>query len=144
MVNLIIPTTLVFMNPLCIPIITFLFKSICFVTTNPLEILIFAAKKWSFLVDATPFLEPLEVPKPLLRALLRYVLPRDSLVADFCAGAGQGATFLNDTGLVKAFAFDASTNIKLLSKNVVDTWPIFFWMYIYNYIYILYIYILYL
>ena len=66
-----------------------------------------------------------EVPKPLLRALLRYVLPRDSLVAEFCAGAGQGATFLNDTGLVKAFAFDASTNIKLLSKNVVEPWPIF-------------------
>ena len=133
------------MNPLCIPIITFLFKSICFVTTNPLEILIFAAKKWSFLVDATPFLEPLEVPKPLLRALLRYVLPRDSLVADFCAGAGQGATFLNDTGLVKAFAFDASTNIKLLSKNVVDTWPIFFGdVYIYIIIYIYTIYILYI
>lgn len=64
--------------------------------------------------------EEWQVPKPLLRALLRYVLPRDSLVADFCAGAGQGATFLNDTGLVKAFAFDASTNIKLLSKNVVE------------------------
>eukprot|EP00435_Cladocopium_sp_Y103_P045130 s2840_g12.t2 len=61
--------------------------------------------------------EEWQVPKPLLRALLRYVLPRDSHVADFCAGAGQGATFLNDTGLVKAFAFDASTNIKLLSKN---------------------------
>ena len=89
-----------------------------------------------------PFLGPLEVPKPLLRALLRYVLPRDSLVADFCAGAGQGATFLNDTGLVKAFAFDASTNIKLLSKNVVDTWPIFFLdVYIFNMIYNIYVYI---
>ena len=61
-----------------------------------------------------------QVPKPLLRALLRYVLPRDAHVADFCAGAGAAAQFLNDTGLVKAYAFDASTNIKLLSKNVVE------------------------
>jgi len=58
--------------------------------------------------------------KPLLRALLRYVLPRDSHVADLCAGTGVAATFLNDTGLVKAYAFDSSPNIKLLSKNVVD------------------------
>lgn len=48
------------------------------------------------------------------------MLPRDSHVADFCAGLGVAANFLNDTGLVKAYAFDASTNIKLLSKNVVE------------------------
>eukprot|EP00931_Biecheleriopsis_adriatica_P101427 TRINITY_DN76567_c0_g1_i1.p1 TRINITY_DN76567_c0_g1~~TRINITY_DN76567_c0_g1_i1.p1 ORF type:complete len:412 (+),score=111.23 TRINITY_DN76567_c0_g1_i1:65-1300(+) len=64
--------------------------------------------------------EEWNVPKPLLRALLRYVLPRDSHVADFCAGSGTAATFLNDTGLVKAYAFDPSPNIKLLSKNMVD------------------------
>eukprot|EP00913_Durusdinium_trenchii_P007173 g6748.t1 len=64
--------------------------------------------------------EEWNVPKPLLRSLLRYVLPRDSQVADFCAGAGAAAIFLNDTGLVKAYAFDPSTNIKLLSKNVVE------------------------
>lgn len=60
------------------------------------------------------------VPKPLLRALLRFVLPRDSHVADFCGHAGAAAAFLNDTGLVKAYAFDPSTNIKLLSKNAVE------------------------
>ena len=64
--------------------------------------------------------EEWNVPKSLLRALLRYVLPRDGHVADFCAGAGAAANFLNDTGLVKAYAFDASTNIKLLSKNMVE------------------------
>ncbi|CAE8613454.1 unnamed protein product [Polarella glacialis] len=61
-----------------------------------------------------------DTPKPLLRALLRYVLPRDSSVGDFCARTGSAAIFLNDTGLVKAYAFDPSPNIKLLSKNVVD------------------------
>jgi len=64
--------------------------------------------------------EEWETHKPLLRALLRYVLPRDSHVADLCAGTGVAATFLNDTGLVKAYAFDSSPNIKLLSKNLVD------------------------
>ena len=29
--------------------------------------------------------EDWDVPKPLLRGLLRYVIPRDSQVADFCA-----------------------------------------------------------
>jgi len=58
--------------------------------------------------------------KPLLRALLRHVLPRDGHVADVCAGSGQAAEFLNDTGLVTAYAFDPSSNIRLLSKGVVD------------------------
>lgn len=61
-----------------------------------------------------------DVRKPLLRALLRYVLPRDSFLADFCAGSGLAATWLNDTGLVSAHAFDASPNIKLLSKGTVE------------------------
>lgn len=64
--------------------------------------------------------EDWNVNKPLLRALLRYVIPRDTVVADFCAGTGVGATFLNETGLVKVFAFDPSPNIKLLSRGVSE------------------------
>lgn len=61
-----------------------------------------------------------KVGKALLRALLRYVLPRDGHIADLCAGSGQAALFLNDTGLVTAYAFDSSPNIRLLSKGIVD------------------------
>jgi len=57
--------------------------------------------------------------KPLLRALLRHVLPRDSQVADFCAGSGHNANWFNETGLLTAFAFDGSENIGLISKNAV-------------------------
>jgi len=64
--------------------------------------------------------EEWDTQKPLLRALLRHFLPRDSHVADFCAGSGHAADFLNDTGLVTAYAFDASANIQLLSKGAVD------------------------
>merc|ERR1712216_601259 len=59
--------------------------------------------------------------KPLLRALVRFVLPRDSETADFCAGSGRGAEFLNNTGLVTTYAFDPSPNIKLLSRGVVES-----------------------
>jgi len=58
--------------------------------------------------------------KPVLRALLRHVFPRDSHVADVCAGSGHAAEFLNDTGLLTAYAFDASPNIRLLSRGVAD------------------------
>jgi len=58
--------------------------------------------------------------KPLLKSLLRHVLPRDSHVGDFCAGNGLTAEFLNDTGLITAYAFDASPNIQLLSKGTVE------------------------
>mmetsp|Transcript_26359 Transcript_26359/g.83469 ORF Transcript_26359/g.83469 Transcript_26359/m.83469 type:complete len:431 (-) Transcript_26359:104-1396(-) len=64
--------------------------------------------------------EEWNVRKPLLRALLRHALPRDGHIADLCAGSGLAATFLNDTGLVTAYAFDASPNIRLLSKGTVD------------------------
>lgn len=64
--------------------------------------------------------EEWDVQKPLLRALLRHVLPRDGQVADVCAGSGKGAEFLNDTGLLTTYAFDPSPNIRLLSKGVVD------------------------
>ncbi|CAK0806321.1 unnamed protein product [Prorocentrum cordatum] len=58
--------------------------------------------------------------KPVLRALLRYVLPRGSHVADFCGRSGQVSRFLNDTGLVNAYAFDPSPNIRTLTKGSVD------------------------
>lgn len=58
--------------------------------------------------------------KPVLRGLLRHVLVRDTHVADFCAGGGLAAEFLNDTGLVTAYAFDSTANIQLLSKGAVD------------------------
>lgn len=64
--------------------------------------------------------EQWDLRKPLLRALLRHVFPRDGHVADVCAGSGQAAEFLNDTGLISAYAFDPSPNIRLLSKGVVD------------------------
>lgn len=60
-----------------------------------------------------------DMQKPLLRALLRHVLPRDGYVADMCAGGGLVADFLNDTGLLTAYAFDASPNINVLSKGAV-------------------------
>lgn len=64
--------------------------------------------------------EEWNVQKPALRALLRHVLPRDGHVADVCAGSGQAAAFLNDTGLLYAYGFDPSPNVKLLSKGSVD------------------------
>jgi len=64
--------------------------------------------------------EEWDVQKPMLRALLRYVLPRDGHIVDFCAGGGNGAEFLNGTGLVTAYAYDPSPNIKLLSKGSVE------------------------
>lgn len=65
--------------------------------------------------------EEWNVRKPVLRALLRHVFPRDGHVADLCAGSGKAAEFLNDTGLLNAYAFDPSPNVKLLSKGAVDT-----------------------
>lgn len=57
--------------------------------------------------------------KPLLQAMLRHIFPRDSQIADFCAGSGHNAIWFNETGLLTAFAFDASENIGLISKNAV-------------------------
>jgi hypothetical protein len=64
--------------------------------------------------------EEWQLKKPLLQALLRHALPRGSHIADLCAGSGQTASFLNDTGLVVAHAFDSSPNIRLLSKGAVE------------------------
>jgi len=55
----------------------------------------------------------------LMQALLRHVLPVDAAVADFGAGSGQYATWLNDTGLVAAYAFDGSPDIELVTKGAV-------------------------
>eukprot|EP00746_Dinoflagellata_sp_MGD_P031392 gnl/MRDRNA2_/MRDRNA2_174619_c0_seq1.p1 gnl/MRDRNA2_/MRDRNA2_174619_c0~~gnl/MRDRNA2_/MRDRNA2_174619_c0_seq1.p1 ORF type:complete len:442 (+),score=71.18 gnl/MRDRNA2_/MRDRNA2_174619_c0_seq1:170-1327(+) len=63
--------------------------------------------------------EEWDTKKPLLRAMLRHVFPRDSQVADFCAGSGYNAVWFNETGLLTAFAFDGSENIGLITKNAV-------------------------
>lgn len=57
--------------------------------------------------------------KGLLQGLVRHILPLDAAVADFGAGSGHYATWLNDTGLVTAYAFDGSPDIELVTKNAV-------------------------
>jgi len=59
--------------------------------------------------------------KGLLRGMLRHVFPVDAVVADFGAGSGHYAKWLNDTGLVTAYAFDGSPDIELVTKSVVQT-----------------------
>merc|ERR1719247_3562508 len=59
--------------------------------------------------------------KGLLRGLLRHVFPVDAAVADFGAGSGHYSKWLNDTGLVTAYAFDGSPDIELVTKSVVQT-----------------------
>eukprot|EP00927_Polykrikos_kofoidii_P062684 TRINITY_DN57490_c0_g1_i1.p1 TRINITY_DN57490_c0_g1~~TRINITY_DN57490_c0_g1_i1.p1 ORF type:complete len:527 (-),score=108.34 TRINITY_DN57490_c0_g1_i1:71-1651(-) len=58
--------------------------------------------------------------KGLLQGLVRHVFPLDATVADFGAGSGHYASWLNDTGLVMAFAFDGSPDIELVTKGVVS------------------------
>jgi len=60
-----------------------------------------------------------QLDKGLLQGLLRHVLPLDAVVADFGAGSGQYATWLNDTGLVVAHAFDGTPDVELVSKGIV-------------------------
>merc|ERR1719473_1969610 len=57
----------------------------------------------------------------LLQGLLRHVLPLDATVADMGAGSGQYAKWLNDTGLVTAFAFDGSHDIELITTGAVNS-----------------------
>lgn len=64
--------------------------------------------------------EEWQLDKGLLRALIRQ-LPIDSTVADFGAGSGHYASWLNDTGLVTAYAFDGSPDIELVTKNAVKS-----------------------
>ena len=58
--------------------------------------------------------------KGLLRALLRDVFPRDATVADLGALDGQYSRWLNDTGLVQAFAFDGIENVETLTNGRVN------------------------
>lgn len=55
----------------------------------------------------------------LLQGLIRHVLPVDSVVADFGSGSGHYAKWFNDTGLVKAIAFDGSPDIEVVTKGSV-------------------------
>eukprot|EP00811_Abedinium_folium_P036597 NODE_9292_length_1434_cov_4.637337.p1 GENE.NODE_9292_length_1434_cov_4.637337~~NODE_9292_length_1434_cov_4.637337.p1 ORF type:complete len:443 (-),score=136.34 NODE_9292_length_1434_cov_4.637337:106-1320(-) len=65
-----------------------------------------------------------EAEKPLLRALLRDVLAHGVRVADFCAGTGRTAFFLNSTGLVTAYAFDATPHARYISEGLVEHAPL--------------------
>merc|ERR1719168_481189 len=58
------------------------------------------------------------VDKGLLRYLLRF-LPADSTVADFGALDGHYSRWLNDTGLVTAFAFDGVQGVTDLTEGAV-------------------------
>lgn len=60
-----------------------------------------------------------QLDKGLLQGLIRHVLPLDAVVGDFGAGSGHYASWLNDTGLVEAFAFDGSPDIELVTKSKV-------------------------
>jgi len=65
--------------------------------------------------------------KGLLRGLIRHVWqpPYDSketfALADFGAGGGQYSTWLNETGLLQAFAFDGTEQASVGSDGVVHT-----------------------
>lgn len=63
--------------------------------------------------------EEWQLDKGLLQFLLRHVLPIDASVADFGAGSGHYSRWLNDTGLVSAFAFDGSPDISLVTRGAV-------------------------
>lgn len=63
--------------------------------------------------------EEYQLDKGLLRGLVRHILPLDASVGDFGAGSGHYASWLNDTGLVTAFAFDGSPDIELVTKGTV-------------------------
>jgi len=62
--------------------------------------------------------EEYQLDKGLLQGMLR-MFSLDSVVADFGAGSGQYAKWLNDTGLVTAMAFDGSPDIHLVTKGQV-------------------------
>eukprot|EP00413_Alexandrium_margalefii_P036241 CAMPEP_0204586986 /NCGR_PEP_ID=MMETSP0661-20131031/47803_1 /ASSEMBLY_ACC=CAM_ASM_000606 /TAXON_ID=109239 /ORGANISM="Alexandrium margalefi, Strain AMGDE01CS-322" /LENGTH=510 /DNA_ID=CAMNT_0051596673 /DNA_START=59 /DNA_END=1591 /DNA_ORIENTATION=- len=60
-----------------------------------------------------------QLDKGLLQGLVRHILPVDAAVGDFGAGSGHYASWLNDTGLVTAYAFDGSPDIELVTKSTV-------------------------
>eukprot|EP00929_Paragymnodinium_shiwhaense_P014752 TRINITY_DN122711_c0_g1_i1.p1 TRINITY_DN122711_c0_g1~~TRINITY_DN122711_c0_g1_i1.p1 ORF type:complete len:429 (-),score=26.41 TRINITY_DN122711_c0_g1_i1:391-1677(-) len=58
--------------------------------------------------------------KGLLRFLIRQVVPADATLGDFGALDGQYAKWLNDTGLVTAFAFDGVQGVTELTDGIVS------------------------
>jgi len=66
------------------------------------------------------------IDKGLLRGLLRHVWqpPRGEdapvTVGDFGAGGGHYSTWMNETGLIQAFAFDGTANAAALTGGVVQ------------------------
>eukprot|EP00933_Yihiella_yeosuensis_P078353 TRINITY_DN8972_c0_g1_i1.p1 TRINITY_DN8972_c0_g1~~TRINITY_DN8972_c0_g1_i1.p1 ORF type:complete len:558 (-),score=98.45 TRINITY_DN8972_c0_g1_i1:232-1905(-) len=63
--------------------------------------------------------EEYQLDKGLLQGLLRHVFPVDASIADFGAGSGHYSKWLNDTGLVTAYAFDGSPDISLVTRGLV-------------------------
>lgn len=70
------------------------------------------------------------VDKGLLRALLKNLIEADSTVADFGAGSGAYATWLNETGLATAWAFDGTMDVAQVTSgnvthfNLADPMPL--------------------
>eukprot|EP00386_Alphamonas_edax_P003473 GDKI01010571.1.p1 GENE.GDKI01010571.1~~GDKI01010571.1.p1 ORF type:complete len:429 (-),score=112.35 GDKI01010571.1:317-1603(-) len=60
------------------------------------------------------------VDKGLLRTLIRHIFALDDTVADFGAGGGQYAHWLNDTGLVTAYAYDGTADVSAVTKGAVS------------------------
>jgi len=58
--------------------------------------------------------------KGLLRYLIPHVLPAESSLGDFGALDGQYSRWLNDTGLVTAFAFDGVQGVSELTGGAVN------------------------
>jgi hypothetical protein len=63
--------------------------------------------------------EEYSLDKGLLRGIVRHVLQVDAAVADIGAGSGHYAKWLNDTGLVSAYAFDGTPDVELVTKGAV-------------------------
>jgi len=73
----------------------------------------------STVVYRSLFPESALLDKGLLRRLLR-LLPFDASVGDFGALDGQYAKWLNDTGLVTAFAFDGVEGVSQITEGTVS------------------------
>lgn len=58
--------------------------------------------------------------KPLLRFLVRYVLAAGQTVGEFGAFGGRYSEWLNDTGLVEAFAFDGIPRVAEITEGRVQ------------------------
>ncbi len=65
------------------------------------------------------------VDKGLLRGILKHVnddLYADRTLADFGAGGGHYAKWLNDTGLITAYAYDGIHGVEEVTKGAVSYW----------------------